>query len=127
MGAQGAAMMRSILSSAAETFAGVFGFLSPVMGPLAAGPAAGAQATVAGMASAVASADIGMWSVPQDMLSLVHHNELIMPAAEAGAFRDLLGARTSGEIGQAGASVAIHPTTNFQRLGARRRLRLANG
>jgi hypothetical protein len=65
------------------------------------------------MASAVASADIGMWSVPQDMLSLVHHNELIMPAAEAGAFRDLLGARTSGEIGQAGASVAIHPTTNF--------------
>ena len=113
MGAQGAAMMRSILSSAAETFAGVFGFLSPVMGPLAAGPAAGAQATVAGMAGAVASADIGMWSVPHDMLSLVHHDELIMPAAEAGAFRDLLGARASGEMNQAGASVAIHPTTNF--------------
>ena len=50
MGAQGAAMVRSILSSAAETFAGVFGFLSPLMGPFAAGPAAAAQATVAGMA-----------------------------------------------------------------------------
>jgi hypothetical protein len=110
-GAQGAAMIRSILSSSAETFAGVFGFLSPLMGPFAAGPAAAAQATVAGMAGSVASADIGMWVVPQDMLTLVHHNELIMPAAEAGAFRSLLGdARPSD--GQNGAAVHIHPTTN---------------
>ncbi len=110
-GAQGAAMIRSILSSAAETFAGVFGFLSPIMGPFAAGPAAAAQATVAGMAGSVASADIGMWQVPQDMLTLVHHNELVMPAGEAGAFRSLLseGDAASGR----GASVAIHPTTNF--------------
>ena len=113
MGAQGAAMIRSILSSAAETFAGVFGFLSPLMGPLAAGPAAAAQATVAGMAGAVASADIGMWQVPQDMLTLVHHNELIMPSAEAGAFRSLLG---DGHVpgGPNGAAVAIHPTTNVR-------------
>ena len=111
MGAQGAAMIRSILSSAAETFAGVFGFLSPLMGPLAAGPAAAAQATVAGMAGSVASADIGMWQVPQDMLTLVHHNELVMPAAEAGAFRSLLGEdRLAG--GQNAAAVHIHPTTN---------------
>ncbi|MGH6799038.1 MAG: hypothetical protein ACREDI_11735, partial [Roseiarcus sp.] len=33
LGVQGAAMVRSILSSAAETFAGVFGFLAPLMGP----------------------------------------------------------------------------------------------
>jgi hypothetical protein len=111
MGAQGAAMIRSILSSAAETFAGVFGFLSPLMGPFAAGPAAAAQATVAGMAGSVASADIGMWQVPQDMLTLVHHNELIMPAAEAGVFRSLLGdGGPSG--GPSGAAVHIHPTTN---------------
>ncbi len=107
MGAQGAAMIRSILSSAAETFAGVFGFLSPLMGPVAAGPAAAAQATAAGMAGAVASADIGMWQVPEDMLTLVHHNELVMPAAEASAFRSLLAQNSAG-----GASVAIHPTTN---------------
>jgi hypothetical protein len=87
---QAATMIRSIMSSAAETFAGVFGFLSPIMGPLAAGPATAASATVAGAAGLVASADIGMWRVPQDMLSLVHHNELIMPAAEAGAFRNML-------------------------------------
>jgi len=111
MGAQGAAMIRSILSSAAETFAGVFGFLSPLMGPFAAGPAAAAQATVAGAAGAVATADIGMWQVPHDMLTLVHHNELVMPAGEAGAFRSLLseGDAATGR----GASVAIHPTTNF--------------
>ena len=111
MGAQGAAMVRSILSSAAETFAGVFGFLSPLMGPLAAGPAAAAQASVAGMAGAVASADIGMWQVPNDMLTLVHHNELIMPAAEAGAFRSLLG-DNGPPAGPTDAPVHIHPTTN---------------
>ena len=111
MGAQGAAMVRSILSSAAETFAGVFGFLAPVMGPLAAGPAAAAQATVAGMAGAVASADIGIWQVPKDMLTLVHHNELVMPAAEARAFRSLLG--DNGAFGSTNdVAVHIHPTTN---------------
>jgi hypothetical protein len=112
IGAQGAAMVRSILSSAAETFAGVFGFLAPVMGPLAAGPAAAAQATVAGMASAVASADIGIWQVPKDMLTLVHHNELVMPAAEAGAFRSLLGDKGSFDTSN-DAVVHIHPTTNI--------------
>ncbi|MGD0641980.1 MAG: hypothetical protein ABSC22_14630, partial [Roseiarcus sp.] len=76
LAAQSATIVRSILSSSAEAFAGVFGFLAPIMGPFAAGPATAAQATVAGMAGAVASADIGMWQVPQDMLTLVHHNEL---------------------------------------------------
>ncbi len=108
---QGAAMIRSILGSAAEAFAGVFGFLAPIMGPFAAGPAAAAQATVAGAAGAVASADIGMWSVPGDMLTLVHHNELIMPAAEAGSFRNMLsGNATTSSPNRA---VHIHPTTNF--------------
>jgi hypothetical protein len=112
LGAQGAAMVRSILSSAAEAFAGVFGFLSPLMGPFAAGPAAAAQATVAGMAGSVASADIGMWRAPQDMLTLIHHNELTMPAAEAGAFRSMLtGGASQGA--QDGSQVHIHPTTNF--------------
>jgi hypothetical protein len=108
---QAMSAIRSILSSAAEAFAGVFGFLAPVMGPLAAGPAAAAQATVAGMTGAVASADIGMWQVPKDMLSLVHHNELIMPAAQAGAFRDLLSGGAPSQ--QSGSAVHIHPTTNF--------------
>jgi hypothetical protein len=112
LASQGATIIRSILGSAAEAFAGVFGFLAPVMGPFAAGPAAAAQATVAGAAGAVASADIGMWSVPADMLTLVHHNELIMPAAEAGAFRNLLSSSSSGADRAAG-NVSIAPTTHF--------------
>jgi hypothetical protein len=111
LASQGGAMVRSILSSAAEAFAGVFGFLAPIMGPFAAGPAAAAQATVASVAGSVASADIGMWSVPGDMLTLVHHNELIMPAAEAGAFRNMLGDRTGG--GSEPTNVSIAPTTHF--------------
>lgn len=112
LASQGAAVIRSIISSAAETFAGVFGFLAPIMGPFAAGPAAAAQATVAGAVGAVASADIGMWSVPADMLTLVHHNELIMPAAQAGAFRDLLAAPNQGGSPGSG-NVSITPTTHF--------------
>jgi hypothetical protein len=67
---------------------------------------------VASAAGAVASADIGMWSVPADMLTLVHHNELIMPAAEAGAFRGLLSASSSGTDRNHG-NVSIAPTTHF--------------
>ena len=112
LASQGSTIIRSILGSAAEAFAGVFGFLAPIMGPLAAGPAAAAQATVASVAGSVASADIGMWSVPGDMLTLVHHNELIMPAAEAGAFRNLLGDRGGGG-GSSSNNVSIAPTTHF--------------
>lgn len=113
LGAQGATAIRSILSSAAETFAGVFGFLAPLMGPFAAGPAAAAQATVAGMAGAVASADIGMWQVPRDQLALIHQNELVMPAGPAGALRDMLTNTSNAGAGAGGGSVAIHPTTHF--------------
>ncbi len=112
LGAQGASMVRSILSSAAETFAGVFGFLAPLMGPLAAGPAAAAQATVAGMAGGVVSADIGMWQVPRDQLALIHQNELVMPAGPAGALREMLANGSNGG-GAGGGSLAIHPTTHF--------------
>ncbi len=113
LGAQGASMVRSILSSAAEAFAGVFGFLAPLMGPLAIGPATAAQATVAGMAGAVASADIGMWQVPRDQLALIHQNELIMPAGPAGALRDLLSSSPNDVSPGGGRSVAIHPTTHL--------------
>jgi hypothetical protein len=113
LASQSATIVRSILSSAAEAFAGVFGFLAPIMGPFAAGPATAAQATVAGMAGAVASADIGMWRVPQDMLTLVHHNELVMPAVEAGALRDMLSGEAPASAGAQGGAVHIHPTTNF--------------
>ena len=100
--------IRAILTGAAEAFAGVFGFLAPVMGPAAAGPAAGAYGAVAAMAGSVASADIGMWNVPRDQLTLIHHNELVMPAAQAGAFRGML-----DNGGAGGGNVSVHPTTHY--------------
>jgi len=62
-------------------------------GPAAAGPAA-AEATVISVGSGlVAAADIGMWQSPSDQLAMIHKNELVMPAAEAGAFRSMLSKR----------------------------------
>jgi len=103
------AIIKKIVSSSAETFAGVFGFLSPIMGPAAAGPAAAAMGTVMGATSMVA-ADIGMWSVPKDRVQLVHENEHIMPARESEAFRKMLTDYSSGGSRQAPirASAAIN-------------------
>jgi len=95
-------VLKNITASASETFAGVFGFLSPVMGPAAAGPAAAAQGAV----MSVAAFDIGAWSLPQDQLAMVHKNELIMPAAEAGAFRAMLSGQASGGAGGLSGAVA---------------------
>ena len=105
-----ASVLKSITASAAKTFAGVFGFLAPVMGPAAAGPAAAAQGAV----MSVAAFDIGAWSIPQDQLAMVHRNELVMPAAEAGAFRSLLSnqANGAGAASQGGGDTHVHLNVN---------------
>lgn len=98
-------VLRTITASAAEAFAGVFGFLSPIMGPAAAGPAAAAQGAVL----SVAAFDIGAWSIPHDQLAMVHQNELVMPAAEAGAFRSMLSSQTGGQAAaQASGATQVH-------------------
>ena len=96
-----AGVIKNIISSAAETFAGVFAFLSPVMGPAAAGPAGAAMGAVMSMTS-IASADIGMWKVPQDQIAAIHRNELIMPARESEALRDLLSSGGGTASGRGG-------------------------
>ena len=105
--------LKAITADAAQAFGGVFAFLAPVMGPFAAGPAAAASGTVLAAGASVASADIGMWSVPNDMLTMVHHNELIMPAAESGAFRDMLSGAASGEGQSGGRGVTVAPQLHF--------------
>ncbi|WP_210208987.1 hypothetical protein [Roseiarcus fermentans] len=99
--------LQAITGDAGRAAAGAYASASevPVIGPILA-PAAAAAAFAA--TEGLASADIGMWSVPQDMLTLVHHNELIMPAAEAGAFRAMVSGGGAGGPG----GVSIHPTTN---------------
>lgn len=116
-----ATVIKSIISSAAQTFAGIFGFMSPLMGPAAVGPAAAGMATVAGMTSMVA-ADIGMWKVPQDMPAMIHKNELVMPAAESEAFRNAL---TQGGVG-GGKTVSVSAPISIQAMDAQSVARLLN-
>lgn len=80
-----AGVIKNIMSSAAETFAGIFGFLSSSMGPAAVGPAAAGEAAVAAAASGVASYDVGTPWVPNDQLALLHRGEAVIPAAQNAA------------------------------------------
>ncbi len=101
-------VLKSITASAGETFAGIFGFLSPVMGPAAAGPAAAEEATVLSVATGLASFAGGSWSLPYDMVAQVHQGEMIMPAGPAAAFRSMM-EPNSGVAG----TVHVHHATNF--------------
>lgn len=87
IGIKKVSMIGSILASAQETFAGVFAFLSPVMGPAAAGPAAASEAVVAAQA-ALPSFAVGAWNLPSDMIAKVHKGEMIVPAGPADALRN---------------------------------------
>jgi transcriptional regulator of heat shock response len=81
-----ASVIDSIFQSGAQTFAGVFGFLSPIMGPAAAGPAAASEAVVDAQAG-IASFAVGAWELPSDMIAQVHKGEMIVPAGPADALR----------------------------------------
>lgn len=83
-------ILKSIFASAGETFAGVFGFLSPIMGPAAAGPAAASQATVLAVGTGLASFAKGSWELPSDMIVQVHKGEMIVPSGPAAALRSAL-------------------------------------
>jgi hypothetical protein len=102
-------ILKSIFASAAQTFAGIFGFLSPIMGPAAAGPALAGQATVLGVASGLASFAVGSWELPGDMIAQVHKGEMIVPAGPAAAWRSALDNGPLGEKGKA----TVHHSTNI--------------
>jgi hypothetical protein len=91
--ANAAHALQAIMSDAAQTFAGVFAFLAPTMGPAAAGPAAAAQASV----SAAAIFDVGTDYVVRGGLALIHPGETIIPAAHG-----------SGPFTGAGVGPQIH-------------------
>jgi phage-related protein len=106
--------LKTLEADAASVFGGVFAFMAPALGPAAAGPAAAASGAVLAGAGAIASADIGMWQVPGDQLAMIHHNELIMPAPEAGAFRSMLSAMVGGGgSGAGGGDVHYHHYGNI--------------
>ena len=74
-----AANLKAIGSDAAKVFADVFAYLSPVMGPFAAAPAAAASALVLGAETLMPSAAIGGYVV-SDGLAMIHGGETILPA-----------------------------------------------
>jgi hypothetical protein len=103
-------ILKSIFASAAQTFAGIFGFLSPVMGPAAAGPALAGQATVLGVASALPAFEVGSWELPGDMIARVHKGEMVVPAGPAAAWRSAL---DGGPLGAGGSHVTVNHATHF--------------
>lgn len=103
-----AAMTKSIMASAGETFAGIFGFLAPVMGPAAAGPAAAGEAMVMGVAGGLA---VGTWQLPSDMIVQAHKGEMVVPAGVTPWAQGALAAAASGGNGQGGGGATVHHTT----------------
>ena len=112
--AQKAIDTTTIVGDAARAAAGAYAAVAgvPVIGPALA-PAAAAVAY--GGALAFNSFDIGAWNVPQDQLAMIHRNELVMPAAEAGALRSMLSGAAHGGDGQSGGgtSVGVSPSAHF--------------
>jgi hypothetical protein len=103
-------VLKSIMASAGETFAGIFGFLSPVMGPVAAGPAAAGEATVLAVGASVGALDVGAWSLPSDMLAMVHKGEMVVPAGITPWAQGVI----SGAANAPGVStVHVHHAVNF--------------
>ena len=71
-----------IMADAAKTFAGVFAFLAPVMGPAAAAPATASMTMVLGAAGALAVPTLAVGSdyVASTGLAIIHQGEAIVPA-----------------------------------------------
>jgi hypothetical protein len=110
-GVAGASMIanaiKTIFIDAQKTFAGVFGFLSGLMGPFAAGPAAAAAAAVASVAGALPSFAVGAWELPSDMVARVHKGEMIVPAEQAEQMRQG-GGMSGGDIDRLVAKLVPH-------------------
>jgi hypothetical protein len=102
--AQAAAAIKSIAIDAGQTFAGIFAFLAPIMGPAAAGPAAAGESAVYGAAGSIAAFAVGAWEIPQDMAGILHAGETVVPASFASGFRAAVGG------GDGGAAPAINVT-----------------
>lgn len=74
--------IKTIAADAAATYANVFAFMSPVLGPFAAIPAAAAATLVGGAAALIPSFDVGTNYVPNDMLAMIHKGERIVTAQD---------------------------------------------
>jgi hypothetical protein len=91
-----ASALKAVAAGAGETAAGVCGFLAPVLGPAAVPAGLAAGAAISAGARGIGMMDIGAYDIPSTQLAMVHKNELVMPAPQAGAFRRMLTAQAAG-------------------------------
>jgi hypothetical protein len=121
--ANAASAMQAIMSDAAQTFAGVFAFLAPTMGPAAVGPAAAAQASV----SAAAIFDVGTDYVVRGGLALIHPGEAIMPARGSGPYTGAnMGAQIHAPVSISVSALDSQSVARFFNDNSRHMLRAIN-
>lgn len=76
-----------IEADAAKTYADVFAWAAPELGPFAAVPAAAAAVLVGAQAALLPSFDVGTPYVTQNMVAQVHQGEMIIPSSFAAGLR----------------------------------------
>ncbi len=87
-----------IFTQAAKVFAGVFAFLSPVMGPAAAGPATASSSEVIAVAGGLGAFDKGTDFVHKSGMAIIHRGEQIVPAEARPGYTGANAGGRSGEI-----------------------------
>jgi hypothetical protein len=105
LGEMAANAVKYILNSGAQTFAGVFAFLSDLLGPGAVAPAAAAEASVIAVAGDVVSA-AGGYAVPADSLAFLHKDEVVLPKTLADGFRGIIAGQ--GGAGKSDTHLHVH-------------------
>lgn len=88
LGAQVMKALKSIATAAAETFANVYAYFSPMMGPFAAIPA-GVAAAAVGAARLLIPSARGGTEVTADGLHMLHEKEVVLPAHWTRRFANL--------------------------------------
>lgn len=82
-----ASAIKSIETDAAKTYAAVFAWAAPEMGPFAAIPAGVATALVIGAEALIPSLAVGTSYVPGDGLAMLHAGEMVVPRYDSDLIR----------------------------------------
>ncbi len=109
--------MATIRADAAKAAAGAYSAVAgiPYVGPVLAPIAAATAFAAVGAYEAMASFDVGAWSVPHDMPAMVHSGEAILPRPFADDFRSAISGRGGAA---AGGSVEHHYHINANDAGS---------
>ncbi len=95
-GGFGSAAISQIQGDAAKAYAGVYGWAAPVMGPLAAVPAAAAYVSVIAMEGLIPSFDVGTGYVVSDTMAKLHAGESVLTPTETMMYNQEGGSGAGG-------------------------------